>query len=347
MALWAGTSLNTNETAFLFNKLATRKAIAMVRKNHGLTYALLGKREAPSPDGMTRFQRLQTITGNKIEQRLLGNLRTPATLADANQTDAVTLSWDNDAWGAAEWSMTHYTDTVPLPNSEMDRIRGDEAKTASFIDEFLEYVMLGYEKKWGTDMHRTGYSGGVGDASRILLMSVPYAIEGYDGAWTDAADDYGTIARDDSGNADFRGQVQSSVGTLTLAKIRTSMFATKAYNGTPSVGVGDGTVLNKVHQLVENYSQVTYNEKWSEFGGEYVRYAGIDWLYDNDTPSGYAYLLTPETWRLYMKSTAPFTESGIILDPSKKASYVLPTQFWMQLVCLHPAQNAVLKGITD
>lgn len=327
----------------VFNKLASRKAIAMVRKNHGLTYALLGKREKPSPDGMTRFERQRSITGKKIEQRLLGALRTPAAIADANQTDAVTLTWDNDAWGAAEWELSHYSDTAPIPNSEFDRFRGDEAKTASFIDEFMEYLMLGFEKVWGTAIHLTGAS----DPSRTVFGSVPYAIEGKDGLWTDAADDYGTIARDDSGNADFRGQVQASTGSLTLAKIRTSMFAAAAYNGKPSVGVGNATILNKVHQLVENYSQVTYNDKWSEFGGEYVRYAGIDWLYDNDTPSGYAYLLTPETWRLYMNDTVPFTESGIILDPSKKATYVLPHQFWMQLICLHPAQNAILKGITD
>lgn len=343
MALWAGTALNTNELAMLFNQLASRKAIPMVRKNHGLTYALLGKREKVSAPGMTKFERLSTISGNKIEQRLLGALRTPNTVADADQFDTVTLSHDADAWGAAEWPLAHYYDTVPVPNSEMDRIRGNEAKTASFVDEFLEYVMLGYQKAWGTALHVTGVNG---TGSRTVLGSVPYAIEGVDGAWTDSSDDYGTIARDDSGNADFRGQVQSSVGTLTLSKIRTSMFATKAYNGMPSVGVGNGTVMDKVHQLVEAYTVVNYNEKWSEFGGEYVRYAGIDWLYDNDTPSGYAYLLTPETWRIYMKENTPFTESGIVPDVTKKATFVLPTQFWMQCICLHPAQNAVLKGIT-
>lgn len=342
MAIWNGTALNTNELALLFNRIAAKKAIPMVRKNHGLTYALLGKRENTSPDGMTRFQRLSTVTGNKIEVTLLGELDSPTTVADANQTDAATLTWNTDAWGGAEFALAHYAHTFTIPNSEYDRMRGNELKTANFIDDWLEKAMLSYQKVWGTAFHVTG-SGG--NPSRTVLGSVPYAIEGVDGTFG-SSETYGTIDRNDSGNADYRGQVQASVGTLTLDKIRTSMYATKAYNGVPSVGVAGATVMNKIHQLVEAYTVVTYDKKWSEFGGSYVRYAEVDWLYDNDTPSGYAYLLTPESWQLYMKENVPFTESGIMLDPSKRATYVLPTQFWTQLVCLHPAQNAIMKGIT-
>jgi len=343
MAIWAGTNINSNETAMLFNQMWDRKGMAIVQKKHALAFAMLGKMDVKSTPGITNFERTEKTSGNKVEKRLLGELYDPAEIADSAQTDAVTLSWNTDAWGGAEWPLAHFSHTFPIPNSEVDRIRGDEAKTLSYFDEFLEMVALSYQKKWGTRLNATG-SGGL--HARDKFGSVPYCIEGVDGTWTDSADDYGTIARDDSANADFRGQVQASVGTLTLDKIRTSTIAAEAYLGDIKVGTCGSTVYNKIHQLVEPYSVVNYDAEWTKFGGKHVEYAGVKYAYDPDAASGYLILLDPTTWKLFMKENVPMTQSGIVFDFTKKGTYVLPTQFWMQWLCMAPARNAIMKGIT-
>lgn len=343
MALWAGATINANDTAFLFNTLASRKSIPMVRKKQGMLFALLGMQEPGATPGLPGFERLKRQNFNKVEQRLLGALESPATVADSNQIDAVTPAWDNDAYGAAEWSLAHYAHPFYSPASELDRFTGDDVKTANFIDEWFDKMMMSYRKVWSTAINLTGASA---QPSRTVLGSIPYAIEGVDGAWTDSSDDYGGLARDDSGNADFRGQVQSSVGTLTLDKIRTTMLACETYGGINSVGGCGSTVYGILHKILEPYTVVTYDEKWTEFGGSFVRYAGISFIHDPDGASGYLYLMTPETWRLYMNDSVPMTKSGIVNDITLKAMYLVQTQFWMQLLCLHPAQNGLLKGIT-
>jgi hypothetical protein len=343
MGLWAGATINANDSAFLFNTLASRKSFDMVRKKQGLLYALLGEKETGSTPGTEGFQRLARQNFNKVEQRLLGALESPATVADANQIDAVTPAWDNDAWGAAEWSLAHYAHPFYSPASELDRFMGNDAKTADFIDEWFNKMMLSYRKVWSTALNLTGASA---QPSRTVLGSVPYAIEGVDGAWTDASDDYGGLARDDSGNADFRGNVQASVGTLSLDKIRTTLLDVEADGGNVKVASAGSTVIGIMHKLLEPYTVVTYDESWTKFGGDWVQFAGVKYIHDPDCASGYMLLLDPETWRLYINDSVPMTRSGIVNDITLKAMNVVQTQWWMQCICLAPSHNGLLKGIT-
>lgn len=348
MALWAGTAFNSNESAMLVNQLASKKAIPMVRKKNGLAYAILGKMEANSTPGAgTGFKRLKKITGLKIEDKLLGKVPTPTTTADANQIDTATLTFTTDYWGAAEWPLAHYAYPHPIPESELDRFAGEEAKTLSFIDDVFDLVMLGYEKVWGTAFWVAGTSGA---PSRTVLGSVPFAIAGNNttGAanWASNGSSYGTITRTDSGNADFRGYYEGSIGDLTLGKIRRAKNQVQLAGGSISFGASGEPVYTKIQQLVEAYTEVTYDKTWSEFGGEYVRYAGTTFTLDNYAGAGLLALLEPETWGLWQKS-AGMSKSGIVYDVSRVATYVLPTRWWMQLLCLCPSHSALLADITS
>lgn len=348
MALWDSSVINSNETAKVFNQLASKKAVPMVRKKNGLLYAFLGKMEVGGePGGGTGFQRLNKVTGKNIEVQLLGKLPAPATVADANQIDTATLTFTTDYWGGAEFALAHYQYTHPIPDSEYDRFEGDEAKTLSYIDDVMDLVMLGYEKVWGTAFWVTGTSGA---PSRTILGSVPFAVAGNNttGAvnWASNGSSYGTIDRTVALNADFRGTFEGGIGDLTLKKIRDNKNTVKLAGGLIKLGASNSAVYGKVEQLVEAYTEVNYDKTWSEFGGEYVRYAGITFVLDNYAPAGTLALLEPESWGLWMQATG-MTRSGIVFDPSRRGTWVLPTRYWMQSICKCPSHNALLVDITS
>ena len=335
MALWNGSAINTNETAMVFNQLANMKAIAMVRNKHGFLYAVLGKQETGSTPGAgTGFQRLKKISGKKIEVKLLGKLASPGTVADGSAEVATeTLTHTTDYWGAAEFDLAHYVYKHPVPHSELMRFMGDEAKTASYLDEVFQLVMLSYEKVWATALSTAAAP------SRTVL-----------GGWNFAVDDdntYGTIDRTDSTNADFQGVVKASTGDLTLPKIHTEMDNVRVNGGRVSLGVAGATVYGKIRQLIQPYTQVTYDKDWTEFGGEHIRYAGVSFTLDPDCPTQTLGLLEPESWLLYMDKDTAFTSSGLVHDISRVSTHVLPTEFWMQLICKSPNHNARMEGITS
>ena len=332
----------------VFNQLANKKALPMVRKKNGLAYAILGKMEVGSTPGAgTGFKRLNKVTGKNVEVKLLGKLPSPATVADANQIDTASLTFTTDYWGAAEFALAHYQYTHPIPDSEYDRFEGDEAKTLSYIDDVFDLIMLGYEKVWGTAFWVTGTSGA---PSRTVLGSVPFAIAGNNttGAadWANNGSSYGTITRTDSGNADFRGYYEGSIGDLTLAKIRDHKNQALLNGGMVTLGSSGATVYGKIQRLVEAYTEVKYDEEWSKFGGEYVRYGGISFTLDNYAASGCLALMEPESWGLWMKKHA-MTHSGIVFDASRRGTWVLPTRVWMQLVCMAPSHNTFMADITS
>jgi hypothetical protein len=130
MALWNGSAINTHETAFVFNQMATRKAIPIVRNMNGFLYAALGKEDwNATPGAGTGFKRLKKISGKNVEVTLLGELAVPLTTTDANQT-LFSNAVQNLSFGAAEFPIAHYSYPFAVPDSELQRFIGDELKTA-------------------------------------------------------------------------------------------------------------------------------------------------------------------------------------------------------------------------
>lgn len=330
MALWQGTSINSNETAKVFNQLAEKRSIPMVVKLNSLLYAFMGKDDGTNPS-TPNVRQVPKITGNKYEVGLMGKLPSPAGISDgASEIASASLTYVSDIFGAAEFSMAHYGFVHPVPESEVDRFRGSEAKTLSYIDDVMTYLEYGYENKLATDLHASAAP------SRTALGGWQYAV----------ADDntYGTIDRTDSGNADFRGVVCSSFGDTTLDKIQAQAINVVRGNmGKVNVGVAGTTLYSKIQKLVQPYSIVNYSEDTAKFGSDHVAFAGIKFLMDQRTTDGVIGLLDTRWWDLVRKDL-PFTDTGMVFDFTKVSTYIINTRLWVQLVCKKPNANAKITG---
>ena len=339
--LWTGTTLNNNVLAQVFNQLYNTKAIEMVRKENGLLYAILGKswRDA-NPKMGVKFERLEKITGNQIEVKLLGVLDTISTVADGSAELATqTPTYTSNMFGSATFDLTHYAQTKGIPSSEYNRIQGKEAKTLKYVDDVFNQVMLSLEKTIGDGINGTASNA----PDRTHLGSWVYAVsDGVSSGETGYAT-YG-LDRSDSGNIDYRGTVTINTGDLTLGKIRALKNTIRTKGGKNQLGVAETSVFTKLQMLVEAYTEIESNEDWAQFGGEYVQYGKTRYVLDQRAPTQVLGILDPESFVFY-QNMINFTEAGFIRAPHLVAGYVLPWECWCQLICVQPSRNGKLTGI--
>lgn len=337
--LWTGTTLNTNILSGVFNRIHNRKAIPMVTKATPLLYSLMGRE---GEDGRSAYNKKlggwmkkKNIHGDKDEVRLRGALPTFASIADGTaELTLATIGYDSDHTGSAEFILAHYGYVHGVPSSEYMRIRGNEAKTESWIDETFDYIFDGAIKKYSADLHEDSTS------------AVP-ARDQF-GSWIAAVDDgntYGTIDRTDSGNADYRSVVSSSVGSLTARKVQDVINQVKDNRGQVRVGVMNTTLFGKWQDIIQPYSQATYNKDTASWGSDHVYFAGVEWLQDRECPSGRIGLFTPKTWTL-VSNDMPFTDSGLVKEPLLNAGWIINTECWLQNYIDNPNQNAKLEDVT-
>lgn len=373
-AVWASSVINTAETAFVFNRMAVTKAIPMVSRKNGFLYAVLGKEETGSTPGTAGFQRLRQITGKNIEWTMLGALERPQPVADVNQNAAATTAIRTTDWGAAEAKYAHFSHTFAVPEDQTLRFTGEQEKL-NFMDAFFDKVMRSYEQTLGLRMAYSNISDTtwlVDISNREILGSYVYAIAGnsnlsaaVDWANQGTGSAYGTILRNDTNNADFRGNVFGATGDLTLGKLLLAKNACVARGGNPRIAVAGLTYYTKVEGLVSSYVQTAFDADWSKFQGAHTMHAGMKWVLDPFVDAGSNYdmtndttatanfsatgtlvaLIDPESW-LFYSNMENFT-SGLVKDITKKALYVLPTSPWFQLICKQPSANAIIGGITS
>jgi hypothetical protein len=331
MALWAGSAFNTNESAKIVNQLADKKSIPMVVKTNALLYAITGK-DDKSNDAKFGARKLKKISGKNYEVGLMGKIAAPAGIADGSaEVATATVTHVADIFGAAEFAISHYGMTHPIPHSEWDRIRGDEAKTLSFIDDVMDYLVYGYENVLGNAIHANVAP------SRTAMGGWEYAV---------AEDNtYGTIDRTDSTNADFRGNVEAAFGDTTLAKLNAQINSVRGNMGKIDLGVTGETLFGKIQQLVQAYSQVTYSSDTARFGSPHVNYAGVDFLLDQRASSGTIGMFDTRWWDLIRKDV-PFSSTGFVHDFTKVASHICQTELWIQLVCRKPNAQIKLQSAT-
>lgn len=347
MGLWAGSGINSNETANLINQLYNTKAIAMVRRKNGFLYEMMGKSEAGATPMDTKWQKVNKVSGKDVQFNLLGSLKTIATVADGYAAGAgETSAWGGtvipaDTFGGVTLPLVHYADAEYFPDSELDRYEGDELRTRDWIAQKVEYLILSFENTFGNAINTTTAA----VPSRTVVC--PWRHQISDGVSTGETtyQTYG-LDRNDSANADFRGLVDVTGGDLTLQKIRTRKNVIKGRGGMPKVGLAETTLYGKIETLVEAYSHVTYDETWSSFGGEWVKYAGTRYIQETRMGTGLVALLDPESWVLWW-NTKNFTRNGIVRDPSRKATSVLVWGCWNALFCNQPNKNGLLTNLTS
>lgn len=344
MAIWDGSSINTNELNQLINQYWGMKSIPMVRRKNGFLYAILGKGEkgGNEPSGL-KFSRFNKTSGANIQLNLLGSLKTIATVADGT---AETTTWagtviPSNAFGGITLPLVHYADAEYFPDSEMDRYVGDENRTRGWIAERIDRLILSWENTLGNALNTTT----AGNPGRTTICPWRHQISDGTSSGESGFATYG-LNRSDAGNADFRGNVTVSVGDLTLPKIRTMINTTKTRGGQPSVGLAGTTVYGKVEQLVEAYTHVNYDESMSKFGGAYVRYAGMTYILEQRMGAALLGGIDPDSWALWLRDK-PFSGSGIVQDPSRVATQVLNWGAWVGIYCNDPGRNFLMTGITS
>lgn len=343
MALWNGLSINTTETAMVFNQLADDKTINIVRKMNSLAYKVLNKTEVGSnPNAKVNFRKVQKVSGHNIEYRLRGKLYSSlATVADGSgEYAAQTPEYISDMEAANEFALTHYVHQVAVPNHEVARFRGHEAKTLDFIQERFDAEMLTIEKELGTQMNSAN------NASRTQLSGWPWAVS--DGVSSGESGNaiYGLLDRSDSANADYRGYNIVGQGTQTTRALRQAQNNIRINGGNPSLGICAATVYGIHQALLEGYQIVTDVTALMEYGSDSFRYNGIDFMLDKYAPAGVLGLLDCEVWDFYMNKDG-LTSSGLMEAPWLVASHVINTEFWCGFFTKHPGRNGKITGITS
>jgi hypothetical protein len=349
MAIWAGgTTINSNELAMVFNRVYNKQAINIAKRRNALLYSIFGEDESGSIplDAADKFNRDAVITGHKVEVRLVGTLPAPAYIADGSaELATVTLSsnYDSTAFGAAEFDLAHLQWTEPIPNHELYRFAGDEAKTASYLQEIFNRVMAGYEKKIGDDLNAQNAP------ARGAIGGWQYAVSDGVTSGESSFAVYGGVDRSDSANSNYRASVRvPSGGTLTLAGIRQAQDDVYIGGGTPRLGLCEQTVYELVQSKIESFTEIIQdNSGWTKFGGTFFSYAGTKFVLDQRSNAGVLGILDPSSFVFIYKNQGLTGPNAILPDPSRAAAHVMPTEVWCQLVCTKPNSNAKITGITS
>jgi hypothetical protein len=317
------------------------RAYEQVRKDHGFLYAVLGKTwKDANPKFPVKFERLEKITGDKIEIRLLGKLETMTTVADgADECADDAGTYTNNNFGNVTFDLAHYAGKKVIPSSEYNRIKGREAKTLSYIDEVHNLIMLSQEKEMATQM------AGANAPSRTQLGGWQYAVSSGVTADGEAANaSYGGLDRSDDGNIDYRSYVKQS-SNLDWKVIRYVKNKVKLNGGSNKLGLAGLAPYTTLQDMAQAYTVIENDTDWLSFGGEYFQYGNTRYILDGDSPDSVMGFIDPESWAFW-QNDLPFTEEGIIRSQTKKAAYLLPWEFWVQLICRQPARNGKITGIT-
>lgn len=339
MALWDGSSIDTTNEALGLNKFLTYNALDEVSKNNALVFALLGKPSNMSEvyNVAAKDAKIQStagmvaVEGIKQEYTYIGELETITGVASgADEHTEVASSFNADAFGGAEFSLTHLTHHIYLERSRLMKIRGKGAKGAPFKDQELDRILRSY---WNTiSVHINADQ----DQTETTIGGWPFAI--------DEGNTYMTRDRSDAGNVNFRGY-EESIGTLADTDLWTAQNSVVGEGGNPNFGICGPSVYTTVQDIASGLTQVQVsNDDWLKFPGPKLWFSGIPYFIDGRAPSGMLGLLDLSTWQLIMH------EDGIkatdFKDSETKKSAVWSfTEWWIGFVCRMPKWNAKLTDI--
>lgn len=338
MALWAGTSINTNLSASVFNNLLNpSKVVNFAKKRYATISKLMGEPIANVGDisGNMGFERVKSVNGLKHEIRLIGALPTISFTANGSaELGAVTGNYDADLAGGFDFDLANMPFTQDVPQSEIDKIAGKEAKTVSWIDDLVnQYVLPGYWKKINASIN----SSDVAPADNAIT-SFNYIIE------TDNT--YG-LDRTDSANADYKGIVNLSTGTLTIDHINSDKNSAAANGGFVTLVVAGTSVYGYAEALIQPFAHVTYSQDTAQFGARNIEFAGMQFLMDSDHPSGEMCYLDPTTWGFVLQGGG-IKSSGLFSTAGNRTvnGHAIHFTTRAQLYCNKPNSNVRRTGVT-
>lgn len=340
MAIWDGTSLNTDALSSNVNKWMELNFTPIVVKRNALLYAMLGLNgpiglNAEVPNWNKVFQKDYQVQGNNLVVRLLGELETINTLADANQLDAV--SWNNNpnAVGGAVFAWTHYSHNEAIQDSDYDLIQGNEARTANYMEDVMTRLKFSWQKAIGDAINSTN------NQARTTLGGWEYAV--------DATGTYGTMTRAGD-NPDWSGNETDVGGSGDLDDLDAMKADIQADGGNATVGVAAKIPFNKIKQEQRGYAAAIPNS-WNLYnGGGLVHYDGTTYALETRCTSSVVGMFTPEVLRLYMKNEQMqiSTIGKEIMEALLKGAKVgFAIRAWMAFVVKHPGACGKLTNWTS
>ena len=347
---FTGATINTTEEAIMFNRLVQRNAILAVRKNNGLFYVMAGKLErGQTPAGLPKFERLNMVSGLKLEQTLTFDLPTISGLPDANAMDAVTLSINANENGAAEWDYCNFSYDKAIPDYLYHRARGSEAKLDNFIAQQADICVKALEKKIGADL-----SAGTAPA-RTAFGGWHYAIS--DGTNVGGLDEsaytsYGGITRTTTTNTDWIGTIYKSTGVFTTTKFASLVDQCDENGGVIDTAVASRTVYGIARAAFLGSAIIENDADMAQFGGRHFTALNVRFILDKNVGTdansqGMLGLLDSSTWRLSLDERGFKTT---FLTPEEalwwKGSGQMRIHTWGNCVCLDVNKNGKMTGIT-
>lgn len=341
MAIWDGSSLSTDALSSAVNKWDSLNFSPIVVKRNALFYAMLGlsglSGNVEVPNWNKLFSTDYEPSGNNLNVRMLGELETISTLADANQTDAV--SWNNNpnAIGGATFAWTHYSHNEAVRDSEFDLIKGNEARTESYMQDMLSRLAESRRDTIGTAINSTS------DQARTTLGGWEYAV--------DATGTYGTLTRAGD-NPNWSGNETDVGGDGDLDDIDAMKLDILQDGGNPTVGLAPKVPFKKLKQELRGYAAAVPSSWRFYEGGGLVHYDGTTFAFEHRMTATVVGMLTPETFRLYRQ--APEGESAFeVIDQKimkailKGAKLGFAFRDWTAFICRHCGANGKLTGWTS
>ena len=338
MAIYDNSAYNTNALSTNTNKWLNRFAIPIVVKRNMFLYALKNQETGAYGVPGSRIKTQSRINGNALNVQLLGSITAFTGLADANQTDAITLS-NREQFGASTFSWAHFYDVSPLVSSESVLIRGDSAQIDSILDAKLKAIAFGWEKTCGDGIN------GTNNAARTTWGGWRWGCS--DGVSTGESSyaTYGTIDRSLSENADYRGNVRYlSSGELTLDDVMALITDIQADGGQPTFGVVGQTGFLKLERELRGTTQLM-NADWDAFPGMKLGFRGVTIGFESrcgDTELG---MFDPEALTLFEEDTHHWGKVVEGYGIYKSVPRIFHADKWGQFIVTTPSHTGKITNI--
>lgn len=339
MAIWDGGSLNTDALSSAVNKWMDLNFVPMVVKRNALLYAMMGLNGASGnaevPNWNSLFKKDYQVQGNNLVVRLLGELESISTLADANQQDAV--SWNNNPnrFGAAVFPWTHYSHNESVSDSDYELIVGSEARTASYMEDVLAALRLSWQDTIGTAINSTN------DQARTTLGGWEYAV--------DATGTYGTLTRAGQ-NPNWSGNEADVSGAGDLDDLDDMKIEIQKDGGNATVGTAAKIPFNKIKQEQRGYAAAV-PDSWKFYdGGGLVHYDGTTYAYESRQTASVVGMFTPDALRFYQKGEKTEIEmlgKDVMMGALKGSKLGFALRQWNAFVVKNPGNCGKLTNWTS
>lgn len=338
MAIWDGSALDTDALSSNVNKWMDLNYVPIVVKRNALLYSMMGINgpggNAEVPNWNSLISKDYTVQGNNLVVRILGELETISTLADANQLDAVTWNNNPNRFGAAVFPWTHFSHNEAIRDSEYDLIKGNEARTNDYMQDCLNALVESWRDIIGTAINSTN------DQARTTLGGWEYAV--------DATGTYGTLTRAGQ-NPNWSGNETDVAGALSLDDLDNMKTDIQADGGSATIGLANKVPFNKIKAETRGYAQAVPSS-WKMYeGGGLVHYDGTTYAYESRCTSTVVGLFTPSTLRYYQKDEKTEVQTlsqEVMMALLKGAKVGFAIRQWNAFVCKNPGANGKIVGVT-